>query len=87
MQAGGKVLRLKVVRKAQARGHLVGNGDIQADNLLLAVRLRLQIAIGREGIVAHKGELGAFDIVARTRSRTSGRALVSAIAIATARRN
>ena len=65
----------------------LGNGDIQADNLLLAVRLRLQIAIGRKGIVAHKGELGALDIVARNRGRTGGRALVSATASATARRN
>ena len=84
---GGKVLRLKVVRKAQARGHLVGNGDIQADNLLLAVRLRLQIAIGCEGVVAHKGELGSLDIVVHNRSRTSGRALVGTVASATARRN
>ena len=53
----------------------------------MCIRDSLQIAIGRKGIVAHKGELGALDIVARNRSRTSGRALVSATASATARRN
>ncbi len=60
-QSRGELLRLEVVDEVQARGHLVGDRDIEAADLLGAVGLGLEVAVGGEGVVAHERELGALD--------------------------
>ena len=66
-QCGGELLRLEVVRKAKTLGHLVRNGNVKAHDLLGAVGLHLDVAIGREGVIAHEAKVPSREICCRGR--------------------